>query len=265
MTFVSIAAGLLVGYLLMVMGRRGRTEPLQGWSYAHRGLHNDACSENSLTAFRRARDHGYGIEFDVHLLKDGSLAILHDSDLRRVTGQAGLLEELTAKDLGSYRLKGTKDTIPTFRQVLECYQGKAPLIIELKVHGNNYAALCRQVCRELEGYSGVFCLESFDPRCVFWLRRHRPELIRGQLTENYFRSTSKLPWVLKWIMTWQMTNFLTMPDFVAYKVQDRKHFSNRLVRSLWHVQGVTWTVQDEKTYENVLKEGWIPIFEGFNP
>ena len=256
---------LILLYLFLLSGRRGRTAPLRGWSYAHRGLHNEACSENSLTAFRRARDHGYGIEFDVHLLRDGTLAILHDSDLRRVTGQPGILEDLTGEDLKNYRLKGTADTIPTFRQVLDCYQGKAPLIIELKVHANNYAALCRRVCQELEGYRGVFCLESFDPRCVFWLRRHRPDLIRGQLTENYFRSQSKLPWVLKWLMTCQLTNFLTRPDFVAYKVQDRRRLGTFIVRRLWRVDGVAWTIPDPETYEKVTGEGWISIFEGFEP
>lgn len=265
MIAIYIIFGLFLLYFLMVTGRRGRTKPLQGWSYAHRGLHDDTCSENSLTAFRRARDHGYGIEFDVHLLRDGTLAVMHDSDLQRVTGQVGILEELTADRLKDYHLKGTADTIPAFRQVLELYQGKAPLIIELKVHGNNYAALCRRVCEELEDYPGVFCLESFDPRCVFWLRHHHPELIRGQLTENYFRSQTKLPWILKLLMTWQMTNFLTYPDFVAYKVTDRRTLGNFLVRKLWRVQGVTWTVPDQKTYDETVSEGWIPIFEDFEP
>ena len=265
MIILEIILGLFLVYVCLVAGRRGHTGPLHGWSYAHRGLHNETCSENSLTAFRRARDRGYGIEFDVHLLRDGTLAVLHDSDLCRVTGRSGILEDLTAADLKQYHLRGTADTIPTFRQVLEIYQGAAPLIIELKVHGNNYAALCRQVCRELEAYQGVFCLESFDPRCVFWLRRHHPEMIRGQLTENYFHSQTKLPWILRWIMTWQMTNLLTLPDFVAYKVQDRRHFSNVFVRKLWRVQGVTWTVPDQKTYQEAVSEDWIPIFEGFEP
>lgn len=45
--------------------------------YAHRGLHcsADSVPENSLAAFRRAIRHGYGAELDVHLLRDGTLAV----------------------------------------------------------------------------------------------------------------------------------------------------------------------------------------------
>ena len=55
--------------------------------YAHRGLHcsADSVPENSLAAFRRAIRHGYGSELDVHLLRDGTLAVFHDSDLKRMT------------------------------------------------------------------------------------------------------------------------------------------------------------------------------------
>ena len=38
---------------------------------AHMGLHSDGVCENSLEAFRRAIEAGYGIELDVHLTADG--------------------------------------------------------------------------------------------------------------------------------------------------------------------------------------------------
>ena len=44
-------------------------EALQGWAYAHRGLHSEGVPENSMAAFKAALDHGYGIELDVHLLE----------------------------------------------------------------------------------------------------------------------------------------------------------------------------------------------------
>ena len=60
-------------------------------------------------------------------------------------------------------------------------------------------------------------------------------------------------------------NFLIRPDFVAYKFADRKTFSNFLVRKLWGAQGVTWTIQDQASYDQAVAEGWLPIFEGFRP
>ena len=61
---------LTVLYLWMVMPRMWNIpgkEPFMGVLYAHRGLfdHSAGIPENSLAAFRRAVDAGYGIELDV--------------------------------------------------------------------------------------------------------------------------------------------------------------------------------------------------------
>ena len=75
---------------LLACRRKNGTWPLlEGWRYAHRGLHDAAqgIPENSMTAFRRAVEHGFGAELDVHLLADGSLAVFHDSDLGRISAE----------------------------------------------------------------------------------------------------------------------------------------------------------------------------------
>ena len=269
MVFAIIAAVILllvILYLLAIRGRIGHKglADLKGWSYAHRGLHREGVPENSMAAFRDALEGGYGIELDVHLLKDGNLAIMHDSDLLRTTGCAGKIEELTTAELSNYHLDGTEETIPTFRQVLDLYSGKAPLVVELKVSDGNYAALTDTACKMLEGYQGVYCLESFDPRCLLWLKKHRPQLIRGQLTENYFVTKNKLPFILKLILSKNLGNFLTKPDFVAYRYRDRKStLSNRLC--LKRMTGVSWTVTSQEEFDTAVAEGWVPIFEGFRP
>ena len=268
MVILIVILVLLFLYALSVMGRRGQPgmQTLGQWYYAHRGLHREGVPENSMAAFRDALEAGYGIELDVHLLKDGSLAVIHDSNLKRVTGQEGIVEDLTAEDLPRYSLLGTKETIPELHQVLELYQGKAPLIIELKSWKGNHAALAQRVCRELEGYSGPYCLESFDPWCVAWLRRHRPDILRGQLSENFLKSDGgSHPWLLRFIVTYCLENFLTLPDFLAYNFRDRKNPSVFLCRKLWGVTGVSWTIRSREEFDLAVKEGWIPIFEGFLP
>lgn len=253
-------------YLLAIRGRSGHQglDALHGWSYAHRGLHSEGIPENSMAAFRAALEGGYGIELDVHLLADGNLAVMHDSDLLRTTGCPGKIEDLTTADLKNYRLEGTDQTIPEFRQVLELYDGKAPLVVELKVSSNNHATLTEATCKMLDSYNGVYCMESFDPRCLLWLKKHRPDIIRGQLSENYFAGKNKLPFILKLILSKNLGNFLTRPDFVAYRYKDRRStLSNRLC--LMHMTGVSWTVQSQEEYDTAVREGWIPIFEGFHP
>ena len=259
---------LLILYLLALRGRSGHpgVEKLRGWCYAHRGLHSKGVPENSLAAFRAAVDHGYGAEFDVHLLKDGGLAVIHDSKLLRTTGREGVVEDLTTAELVNYPLEGTAETIPTFRQVLDTFSGKAPIIIELKPEGGNHAALCAAACAEMEGFEGAWCLESFDPRVGHWLRKNRPEIIRGQLAENSLRNPkSKLPLPLKLVLTFHLENFLCRPDFIAYDFPTRKVLSNPICRKLWGLEAVSWTLRSPEDHETAVKEGWIPIFEHYLP
>lgn len=256
---------LVLLYLWCLKGHTGHKDlhKLRQWNYAHRGLHDADRPENSMPAFRAALEHGYGIELDVHLMKDGDLAILHDSSLKRVAGADITIEELTAQELCNYTLCGTQEHIPLFSQVLELYQGKAPLIVELKCVNNNVKALCEATCAMLDQYDGLYCMESFDPRVTHWLRKNRPDIIRGQLSENWMKSKVKLPWILKFMMTYHLSNVYTRPDFIAYKYCDRKVFGTDICRKLWGIQGVSWTLQTRQEYETAVKEGWIPIFENF--
>ena len=204
--------------------------------------------ENSMAAFRAALDGGYGIELDVHLMRDGKLAVIHDASLKRTAGADVKIEDLTEADLPNYPLEGTDEIIPLFSQVLELYAGKAPLIIELKAERGNHAALTKAVCDLMDGYTGSYCMESFDPRCVAWLTKNRPDIVRGQLTENFvINKRSPLPMYLKFILTHQLENFLIRPDFIAYKFTDRKTVSNFLARKLWGAQGEPGPLHPRKT------------------
>ena len=186
-------------------------------------------------------------------------------DRKRTAGADVFVEDLTTQQLQDYRLEGTEETIPPFQQVLDLFDGKAPLIVELKAAGNA-AKLTETTCQMLDGYPGTYCLESFDPRCIRWLKKHRPDLIRGQLSRNFFAAkASKLPWYLKFVMATQLINFLVVPDFVAYRFQERKNLGNFLVRKLWGTQGVAWTLRSPQEHEAAVKEGWIPIFEHYEP
>lgn len=257
---------LLIGlYLFCLCGRTNHPDmaKFRDWNYAHRGLHDEILPENSMGAFRAALDAGCGIELDIHLLKDGNLAVIHDSSLARVTGQEGAVEDLTADQLNQYHLNGTGETIPQFHQVLDLYAGKAPLIVELKCVNGNHAALCEAACKMLDGYDGLYCMESFDPRAVAWLRRNRPDICRGQLSENWMGKNTPIPGILKWVLTYHISNVYTRPDFIAYKYCDRKIFGTEICRKWLGIQGVSWTLRSKEEYDVAVSEGWIPIFENF--
>lgn len=265
-TVLSVLLVLVLIFLLCLKGRKGRMAHLRRWRFAHRGLHNAQRPENSMSAFRAALEGGYGIELDVHLMKDGNLAILHDANLNRVAGADVRIEDLTLEDLEKFRLGGTEEKIPLFSQVLELFQGtNAPLIVELKSEQGNYARLSAAACEMLDRYDVQYCMESFDPRCVLWLRRHRPEIIRGQLVMNWMKHKLNQPWIMRLAVTCNLTNAITRPDFIAYHYPDRNTFGTGICRKLWGVQGVAWTIHTRQELETAEKEGWIPIFESFTP
>ena len=269
MTIVLVILALLV--LLWILATRCRgnhptMESLRGWSYAHRGLHGEGVPENSMKAFRLALEAGYGIELDIHLLKDGNLAVIHDSLLVRTTGAEGHIEDLTTEELKNYTLEGTEETIPQFKEVLDLFDGKAPLIVELKAERGNHAALTETAVKMLEAYDGVYCIESFDPRCILWLKKHKPEIIRGQLSQNFLKKNENLSTILRFVLTHLLTGFLTAPDFIAYNFNHRKDtLSNAICQKLWGAQGVSWTLRTKEEYDQAVKEGLLPIFEYFRP
>ena len=264
---LSIFLILFVLYALSTRCRKSQPEirKFRSWAYAHRGLHDATRPENSLAAFRAAVAKGYGIELDVHVLKDGGLAVIHDSKLARTTGAEGCIEDLQTPDLWQYHLEGSNEHIPTLGEVLNVVDGQVPLMVELKAPAKGYQRLCQSVCEELDRYQGMYCVQSFDPRIVHWFRKNRPEILRGQLAKNFLKAKGSLSLLLWPVMSWQTLNFWTLPDFVSYRFGHRKTLGNKLVRKLWGATQFTWVVTTPEEYQTAKKEGWVCIFEDFEP
>ncbi len=68
----------------------------------HRGAKGIA-PENGLSGFKKAVKLGIdGVELDVHLSKDGKLIVVHDMDLKRLTGSKIPIKRHTFKELKKY-------------------------------------------------------------------------------------------------------------------------------------------------------------------
>ena len=267
-TILLVLVLLFVVWLLLLRCRsRGRGwKKLLGRRYAHRGWHDKpAIPENSLPAFRRALDRGWGAELDVHLLRDGTLAVFHDSDLRRCTGEVGNIEDLDREGLSRLRLEGTEEPVPLFDEVLALFEGKAPLIIELKSHEGNYKALTEAVIARLDRYRGDFCVESFDPRVLLVLRRERPNILRGQLSMDFRPGGEPLPGWQRFFLRNLLMDFLTVPDFIAYRFEDRQCLALKLCRSVWGAKEASWTLRSPADLAAAEAAGAMPIFECFDP
>lgn len=262
--WIIIAFVILIAiYLFLVaprMTEKPDRAPLMGVHYAHRGLFdNDTVApENSLRAIQKAVEAGYGIEFDVQLSKDDIPVVFHDASLKRMCNVEGNVWEYTLDELQKMKLSNSDETIPTFEQVLSVVGGKVPLIIEYKMDRVD-TKVCELGNAILEQYQGPYCIESFHPAAVKWYREHRPDVIRGQLSENYRRDGKK--GVSLWVMTYLLTNFLTRPDFIAYCHRDADNISRRICKKMGALS-VAWTVKNRAQYEKVKSEFDLFIFEG---
>ena len=177
------------------------------------------------------------------------------------------IEDLTAEDLKNYRLEGTEHHIPLLEEVLPIFAGKAPLVVELKAERGNADALAAAACRLLDKYRVTYCIESFDPRCLMWLWANRPDVVRGQLSENFRRhgDGTNLPGVVRWVLSNLLLNARTRPDFIAYRFEDRKSLSLRLCRGLYGAQEFSWTIRSKEAMDAAERDGALVIFECFDP
>ena len=134
MIWILIAVVLFLAvwiYLIMPRTGRERRAPFTGRAFAHRGLYeaDQSVPENSLPAFCRAVEAGYGAELDVQMTKDGEVVVFHDDDLKRGCGIDGRICDMTLEEVRALRLFGTDEQIPLFADVLEIFDGKQPLIV----------------------------------------------------------------------------------------------------------------------------------------
>ncbi len=264
---VALAAVLVWLWLIAPqLWRRPGFGLFRAFDYAHRGLHDleKGVPENSIKAFRLAELAGYGMEFDLQLTKDGQVVVHHDPHLERSCGSQRVIAEMTYKELKGYRLFGTQERVPLFREVLGALEGSTPLIIELKGY-NDPAQLCTLVMEELKGYHGPYCVESFDPRIVRWFRVNRPEVVRGQLMGRFRKGDDGLN-------RWQafcgrnlLTNWYTRPHFEAYHLQTRDIPAMHAVRAVFGMQEASWTIRTLEEYQRAKGLGSLCIFEHILP
>lgn len=255
-------------YLLMIMPRMsGKPDvtPFLKWLYAHRGLHDNSTDapENSMRAFGKAVEAGFGIELDVQLSKDGVPVVFHDDTLRRICGVEGRVCERTFEELKQLSLCGTDQKIPRFADVLELVNGNVPLIVEIKIESKDMS-VCAAADKLLSEYKGMYCIESFNPLAVLWYRRNRKNVVRGQLADAFCREGERTG-LLYFLLQNLLFNWLAKPDFVAYNKKYPGMLSRRLCRELYRNTAVAWTIKSNEELDAAKKCFDIYIFDSFVP
>lgn len=261
----------VLGMLAMKPAKKGRVsfEAFQSYDFAHRGLHNldKGIAENTLPAFEKAVEKGFGIEMDIHLTGDGELVVFHDNDLNRACSSSLKVHDSTLEELQSYTLFGTEERMPLFHEALSLVDGRVPIIVELKSDTNplnkQYTKLCQRAAEMLKEYDGSYCIESFDPRVIRWFKKKYPEVIRGQLMENFRRHGSDVVPAYDFLAKNLLFNFWTKPDFISYQYMDRDRMAFQILKYLYKTQEFSWTVRDPELAAFLKNEGSLVIFEGY--
>lgn len=268
LTVLLILAILFIIYIFLIaprmFGKPDRT-PLYGVLYAHRGLfdNNTDAPENSLAAFQKAVEAGYGIELDVQLSKDNQLVVFHDASLKRMCGVDGNVWEYTLEELQQFKLADSTETIPTFKDVLATVDGKVPLIIEYKLDVPQ-TKVCELANEQLKKYNGTYCIECFHPLAVLWYKKNRPDVIRGQLCMEYWKEEKYKGKLMFLLLSYLVTNVATRPDFIAYQHSDASNLSRRICAKLGTLS-VAWTIKNQEQFEEAKKHFDLFIFDSFIP
>lgn len=227
---------------------------------AHRGLHdsNIKIPENSLSAFAKAIKENYPIELDIQIIKDGTVIVFHDYDLKRICGVSKKANTLTKETLGEHILFKTDQKIPTLQDVFDLVQGRVPILIELKTKASG-KHLEKEVLQLLSNYKGEVALQSFNRSSVRWLSRHTSIYPVGQLSEP---SLTIRP--LNHLLNYLQLNTHMRPDFIAYDIDD---LPNKTVTHFKNIGTpvLLWTVRSQSQIEEYRSVFDTIIFEGFTP
>jgi glycerophosphoryl diester phosphodiesterase len=238
--------------------------------FAHRGLHDRRAGviENSRAAARAAIQAGYGIEIDIQRAACGEAMVFHDYELKRLTGEPGLVADYPAAELARFELTGGGEAMPPLSEFLDLVAGRAPLLIEIKdqdgMLGPDVGQLEARVAEHLEAYDGPAALMSFNPHSVAALAEAAPRRPRGLTSCDFQGADWSLP-------DYRRAELAGLADFdrvgAAFVSHDQRDLDNPALLRL-RTRGVpvlTWTVRNAAEEAAARTVAHNIIFETYRP
>jgi len=121
----------------------------------------------------------------VHLAADGTLIVIHDETIDRITNGSGLVSKFTTRELKSFQVANQFE-IPTLNEVFDVVNKNAFINIELK--GNHTAEAVVQLITyyiaEKNWKFDAFIVSSFDWIALQKVSQRNPKINIGVLTQT---------------------------------------------------------------------------------
>lgn len=235
---------------------------------AHRAFHDQAQGrvENTISSVVAAIERSFAIEVDLQLTADEQVVVFHDDTLDRLAETTGYIDRLDLSAIRAVRLRGTSDRIPTLDELLEEVAGRVPLFLELKSRWTGDRRLERAVAKTLARYSGPAAIMSFDPAAVREMHHLAPHLPRGLVADRFTSDEwQAIPAHYRLALRHLLTASYVRPQFIAYDVSALPATAPLLIRHVFGLPLLTWTVRTSA--ERATAKRWANqmIFEGFDP
>lgn len=142
---------------------------------AHRGACTEAL-ENSWQAFRLAVDSAADrIELDVHLTRDGHLAVMHDETCQRTAGDSRRINQLTRAEISRDIQLANGEPVPFLDEVLAELLPTIEFNIEVKSPGRPTVTALAQLLEQQPHPEKLIVSSFLKPTCEQLAREH-PEI-----------------------------------------------------------------------------------------
>lgn len=207
--------------------------------------------ENTLPAIQHAIDAGADYaEVDILLSADGVPMVIHDSNLKRLSGQDVNVYDLTAAELQQISLvqNGYTGRIPTLEEVVAYCEGKILLAVEYKLHGYEQADVVEKTMQIMRksAYQKNSLYLSLDLALVLQMETQYPEYLTGYCVYGNVGQLNKRS------LREMDIDFLLVEEWMVSQPL------LKTCREAW-LPVYVWTVNDVEAMEDYLQMGVVGL------
>lgn len=217
---------------------------------AHRGDTTKAA-ENTLRSLNEAANsHADAVEMDIQETKDKKFVVMHDFNLKRLTGKNEKVRNLTLAELQKLTVKqnGYKEKIPSLSEYIDTAKRRnIKLLIEVKPHGYESEEMEENLVKLLKEkkVDKHFMVQSLDLKVLDKIKEIEPDIKTGYIIPLNFGSLPETK-----------HDFLVLEDFSINKhiLEEAKEKNIKLF---------AWTINEDDLMTKYFKENIDAIITNY--